>query len=125
MAGKRFAETLKRSAITPAQRCQAEVIRRRDNRFGLTVGFQNPTCGFVPKRFIENPKRRRFNAVLAFRGLNDLQFARLVGCSNVHLRAVVLGERIPSARLAKAIRTQLGEHWAFVMGKSTCLRDSR
>ena len=61
---------------------------------------------------------RRLTAVLALHGLSVRAFATGIGISDAHLRAVLLGERKPSERVAQAIREHLGAAgWQFVRGQ--------
>jgi transcriptional regulator with XRE-family HTH domain len=65
---------------------------------------------------------RRFDAVLALRGISVREFARRCQRSNAHVRAVLLGDREPSEELREAMRAALTPaEWAFVSGESNTL----
>jgi transcriptional regulator with XRE-family HTH domain len=72
---------------------------------------------------VERPAAlRRLTAAAALTGLTITKLAERCRVTDVHLRAVVLGERMPSARLLDAIRRELGmEGWAFVRGLTDTL----
>ncbi len=83
--------------IRPAARC-------------IIAGMRNSTNNPAPLK--------RFYATLALKGLHLAEMARRCGVSNAHLRAVILGERRPSERLALTLQAEVGQQgWAFVSGQ--------
>lgn len=73
-------------------------------------------------RTVSSETLQRFYAVLALRGLTLAAMARRCQVSNAHLRAVIMGERKPSDRLAATVQADLGpQAWAFIQGQCDVL----
>jgi hypothetical protein len=65
---------------------------------------------------------RRLKAVLALRGRTFAQLAGSLGISERHLRNQLDGRRL-SPRLFDALQRELGEAWAFCVGRVAALTD--
>lgn len=68
---------------------------------------------------------RRLNAILALQGRTAAQLAAALGVSQGHLRHVVIGQRVPSAKLADGIRQAVTpDGWSFLSGEIDALPDT-
>jgi len=64
---------------------------------------------------------KRAKMAAAALGLNLTAMAALCGCTLPHLRGVLLGERVPSARLSVAMGDAFAWTWPFVRGQVDAL----
>ena len=68
---------------------------------------------------------RRLRAVLALRATTLADVAKKTGCTPSHLRAVVLGHRLPSMKLRLKLERELRpDEWLFARGETDVLRDA-